>query len=164
MERLATMDTAVFLSKARSRFRELVFAGDEPLFDPEEVYGKHASIKRILMKNSPTISPPRWHCRDWGGSVFEAVDSNGGRVLKDTQYSRGQSFFTPSPHYGNRTMDGRTEQLSVLPLFPKAISHERRLINAKRKLLPSSKYSTLAHGDRLGPSFCNCLRLLCQQL
>tara|TARA_B100000519_G_scaffold169300_1_gene154400 strand:+ start:349 stop:1242 length:894 start_codon:yes stop_codon:yes gene_type:complete len=102
---------------------------------------------------------PVWHCRDWAGSVFdETLDSS--QLLR--QYSKilntveANSVFYAIPPLSTieRWMAESEDGFRFCPKFPKAISHERRLIDAETETDAFIKIlDSLAHGDRLGPSF-----------
>ena len=102
---------------------------------------------------------PVWHCRDWAGSVFEgAVDSS--QALRE--YSKilntveANSVFYAIPPLSTieRWMAESENGFRFCPKFPKAISHERRLIDAETETAAFIKIlDSLAHGNRLGPSF-----------
>ena len=102
---------------------------------------------------------PVWHCHDWAGSVFEGtVDSS--QALRE--YSKilntveANSIFYAVPPLSTieRWMAESEDGFRFCPKFPKAITHERRLIDAETETAAFIKVlDSLAHGNRLGPSF-----------
>ncbi|MEC7907651.1 MAG: DUF72 domain-containing protein [Verrucomicrobiota bacterium] len=102
---------------------------------------------------------PVWHCRDWAGSVYAGtVDLS--QALRE--YSKilntveANSVFYAIPPLSTieRWMAESEDGFRFCPKFPKAISHERRLIDAETETAAFIKIlDSLAHGDRLGPSF-----------
>lgn len=113
------------------------------------------------MKESATyhLGCPVWQCREWAGKLYETeVDSS--RPL--TEYSKifntveANSIFYAIPALSTieRWMAESEDGFKFCPKFPKTISHERRLVHAEEETAAFIKIlESLAHGDRLGPSF-----------
>ena len=102
---------------------------------------------------------PVWHCRDWSGSVFDgAIDSSQSlreysKVL-NTVEANSVFYAVPPLSTIERWMAESEDGFRFCPKFPKAISHERRLIDTETETAAFIKIlESLAHGDRLGPSF-----------
>jgi len=101
---------------------------------------------------------PVWACPDWVGSLFSTKD----RKKWLSEYSsvfgtvEGNSTFygLPALDTVKRWADSSSEGFRFCLKFPKAISHDRRLVDAEVETgLFLDILKVLADADRLGPSF-----------
>ncbi len=105
------------------------------------------------------IGCPVWTCRDWIGSVFDRnIEPNESlrEYAKIFNTVEANSVFYAIPPSSNleRWMAQTGPGFQFCPKFPKAISHERRLVDAKEETNSFLKVlEVLDHGERLGPSF-----------
>jgi uncharacterized protein YecE (DUF72 family) len=102
---------------------------------------------------------PVWSCRDWIGTVFDRKTEPKDLLreyAKRFNAVEGNSIFYALPPLSTveRWMAESRSGFRFCPKFPKAISHDRRLVQAESETEEFLKIlETLQHGNRLGSSF-----------
>ena len=105
------------------------------------------------------IGCPVWSCRDWIGTVFDKKTDSGDLLreyAKRFNAVEGNSTFYAIPPAATveKWMAESGDGFRFCPKFPKAISHDRRLVQAESETDEFIKIlEMLQHGDRLGTSF-----------
>ena len=162
MERLATMDTARVFIENSIPIQENWYSTEASRFSIQKRFTARANFYktpfderiRHLPSRLPRLALPRLGRQRFRGD--RRFKPSPPRVLQDTQYSRGQLRFYAIPPLSTieRWMAESEDGFRFCPKFPKAISHERRLIDAETETAAFIKIlDSLAHGNRLGPSF-----------
>ena len=101
---------------------------------------------------------PVWACQDWVGSLFSTKDRKKwlGEYSSVFGTVEGNSTFygLPAMETVKRWVDSSCDGFRFCLKFPKAISHDRRLIDSEIETgLFLDILKVLADADRLGPSF-----------
>lgn len=101
---------------------------------------------------------PVWACPDWVGTLFSTKDRKKWLAEYSSVFNivEGNSTFygLPAMETVQRWIDSTDDGFQFCLKFPKAISHDRRLVDAEVETgLFLDILKALADADRLGPSF-----------
>jgi uncharacterized protein YecE (DUF72 family) len=117
-----------------------------------------AQTKEIQMPHNYRLGCPVWACPDWVGALFSTKDRKKwlGEYSSVFGTVEGNSTFygLPAMDTVRRWAESSGDEFRFCLKFPKAISHDRRLIDAEVETgLFLDILTVLADADRLGPSF-----------